>query len=526
MKLDDLATIKLSSARLIDLCDGQFSPWEVDLRREPARSPCTSLLSELAPLLESLDAKLAPRSYRAGFTKSYQCLCPPGTLNYRIDILEPAVHEQRPRVLYVNDECFHLSHEVDELASTLAASFAVLVNTLQRICDQISTKGSSIRVFGRSNSSRGALTSECLNCMIRFDGAYAKFEERYINELINIEEKARSVLLEAVKWSRSMRNLEDEAQRTQGFRARNQVYCESEMRLVECIARMNACANHRGKGRDDLTVSILTAARAAMNTCRGSTTYAARMLAQDVIKTFEAFQDYFLTLEHQIEKVDPQLSGNKGLVSRLVDWEEHWQLGMKFLVDRGVRDDLCDILAQCWSAQSVMPEFLSMVEDCGVELFLVIPRIVWLRFALKPERQTAFIRSLLPHEFAQARGKGSEKAPWLFSKNLQELLDQMQVLRQLVMASLPGLPDSESVEAALWALLVRRAVEGCADNDGPIYAVSAMQVATEDFMRLVEARSMELQRHQALDWNQCVSLLVRCLSCAEESTPDSRHADI
>jgi len=138
-------------------------------------------------------------------------------------------------------------------------------------------------------------------------------------------------------------------------------------------------------------VDVLTNANAALRKYavaeqggRSEAMRAARVLALDVVESFAAMRNYLREVERRLERVDPHLCNNAGLVSRLVDWEESWEVGARYLQSSNVLCAICDLVAEVRAAQKITPELTRMCDDCDVELFLVLPRMMWLRFLPHP----------------------------------------------------------------------------------------------------------------------------------------------
>merc|ERR1711908_268720 len=92
----------------------------------------------------------------------------------------------------------------------------------------------------------------------------AKFEEQYISELIGIEDKARSVIVQAIGHERRMAEFEavvesEECSRVQLLHKlqAETAYSREQFQLVSSVTQLNAVANVRRKGRDDLSADIL-----------------------------------------------------------------------------------------------------------------------------------------------------------------------------------------------------------------------------------------------------------------------------
>eukprot|EP00435_Cladocopium_sp_Y103_P003446 s4768_g1.t1 len=58
---------------------------------------------------------------------------------------------------------------------------------------------------------------------------------------------------------------------------------------------------------------------------------AARTLCGDVVESFVAMRLYLREIGKCLERVDPHLCNNAGLVTRLVDWEESWEVGARYV---------------------------------------------------------------------------------------------------------------------------------------------------------------------------------------------------
>merc|ERR1719473_1777640 len=98
---------------------------------------------------------------------------------------------------------------------------------------------------------------------------------------------------------------------------------------------------------------------------------AARILATDVVESFDAMREYLREVERCLERVDPHLCNNVGLVARLVDWEESWEVGARYVQHTPLLNALCDLVAEIRSAQRLAPALTSMCDECDVELFMV-----------------------------------------------------------------------------------------------------------------------------------------------------------
>jgi len=492
------------------LLDGGFA----DVRSEAGYAACAQLLSAIDSCARVLNLDVAPRGYRANFSANYRALFPDSARHYRVDVLEASVDQHS--AIWVNGDKFELSGEAISHAEALQQAWADLGSILDK------------RLAYRAGAADSAspMRAEFASTLVSLDVVWAQFECKYISELIAIEEQARQLIVRAV-------NLEGQLRPLRGLQLQ-----ETEKQLVRCIAHLNSVANFKRKGRDDLSVDILEGAREVLARCepgrpdsfQGAAREAALVLASDVTASYDAMRAYLAEVGTCIERIDPHLCNNAGLVARLVDWEESWEVGARYVRQSALLDAVCDLVAQVRHAQGLAPQLTTMVEDCDVELFLVLPRVVLLCFAADPASKRAeLVKSLLAHRFlpaeAQTVALGTSSAPSQgMDAELGALALQVAEVMKAVEANRPwsvarvAARDDRFVSAskgqdAAWELLVRRAVlGGAAEQD--LYAgfPATIPKLVEDLMREVEKWSLELQRHCPEDWNQFSAVLVQCLA--------------
>merc|ERR1719464_2465584 len=128
----------------------------------------------------------------------------------------------------------------------------------------------------------------------------------------------------------------------------------------------------------------------------------------DVLASYDAMRAYLSEVGTCIERVDPHLCNNVGLVARLVDWEESWEVGARYVQHAKLLNAVCDLVAEIRVAQRLVPALTAMCDECDVELFMVLPRIIWLRFLASPLQLLELLRSLLPHRFAETKDEWAE----------------------------------------------------------------------------------------------------------------------
>lgn len=505
---EEVAIERLVSARWPLQMDGD----RMNTKSEDGSRACAAYLEALDAAATSLRVEKAPRTYRASFTVNYRALFPDDARNYRVDVLEAAFEQYA--VIWVNGDKFEFSTEAMRRAEALQMAWWELGAALER-WNKASEKPHLL-------SSRPA-RSELRNVLITLDFAWTSFEHKYIYELIAIEEKARRLLVQAIEQDH--RAYATELQhRDQSTLHRLLHYREEQRQLVACVAHLNSVANVSRKGRDDLSVDIFFDAVSTLRRCDcneggagdGESLWAAaRILATNVVESYEAMRLYLREVEHCLERVDPHLCNNAGLVARLVDWEESWEMATRYMQNEKLLSAVCGLVAEVRAAQRLVPRLAVMCEDCDVELFLVLPRIMWLCFLAKPNHYQELVRSLLPHKFIEVKGGQKEFEP---SPTLKSFIAAFQRVQQVLMGRRPegGSPEAAAKKAA-WDVLMHRVAMGDSAKDSlyqhlPAESREEAQALVEELTHELEPWSIEVQRHCPEDWNQCSAMLVQCLT--------------
>jgi len=486
----------------------------VNTKSEAGFNACAMFLDGLDGAARALRLDAAPRSYRVDFTINYRALFPNEARNYRVDVLEASVEQYA--VIWVNGEKFEFSVEAMRRAQALQRAWSELGLILERWSQAAEQPRLSLR----------PTRSELRNALVQLDFTWASFEHKYITELIDIEEKARRLVVQAIDHERSLQLLEAHHSESEVLQNLPD-YHEDQKRLVSSIAHLNSVANIRRKGRDDLGADVLVDAFATLRRCDAANRdsestemlSAARILATDVVESFQAMRDYLREVERCLERVDPHLCNNVGLVARLVDWEESWEVGARYVQHEKLMDAICDLVAEIRVAQRLVPPLRAMCEECDVELFLVLPRIIWLRFLANPLQLMELLKSLLPHRFAEPKDRLCDVGQ-LWDAELEAFIQKFLCTRQLLVGALPGggaAPDAERNERLAWEVLVKRVVRGAVGKEDACSCLAptlrdGASEAVEGLMHELEKWSIELQRHCPEDWNQCSAILVQCLT--------------
>jgi len=525
------------SAEQLQLVDGR-----VDTASTPGRRACLNLLMSIDWAARALRTPPVPRRYREEFTVNYRVLFPDMTArHYRVDIFEAAIQWTGTR--WVNGERFDLSQDALRAAEGLQCAWSTLDGSL-------SLWRAVWRESGSSQVTSSART-ELRTALFAFDSAWTLFEHRYIVELIAIEAEARGLVLKAVEEEEKLRKLEAKVIAAGGNIVRGDGVSEeaekelSALRktLLASVTRLNCAANLQYKSREDRGSEILEASYKALRRCReeGKPGCIAergelgvvQVLAEGVLDTFDSVRHYLHEVPRWTDSVHPHLCNNVGLVACMTAWTDSWELGARYMEPEVLLKAVCHLVSTIYLIGKRMPALAAMCDECDVELFMVLPRIVWLRFLLEPDIHLELIRKLVPHYF-------DEQDPPKPNAELEQFVERFRALgRQLA-----GRDNSASEERA-WEVLISRVVVGPSGGDGSpssgsandtvadvteavselrsnIVSVTVLneesEAAVEAFVHELEKWSMELQRHHPEDWCQCSSVLVRCLA-GSPSTP-------
>lgn len=523
------ALLQLEEAyRLLSIEDGQ-----VQTEGEAAHTACYTFLVQLDRCASALHLPVTPRKHREQFTLHYRAFFSDENRQYRVEVLAASV--QQHAAIWVNGDRFNFSSDVVECSMKLRSA---LLDVFALLDDRRKVLQNGNAVLARSG------WNELRSTLHAFDVAWVEFERRYIGELIEIEKTARGLLVEAIEHAKRLQRLEADCRSTRTSQLLAD-YMQEQRQLFACISRLNSVANVDRKGREDLTPEVLNEAILALRGGddheglgnasvmdktllsapfeeideSGSSDYV-RILAADVAEAFEAMRDYLCKVEPHLEHVAPRLSENAGLVARLADLEESWEMGSTYVQCRPMRQALGSLVGELKAAQKIVPELECMCEACDVEWLLALPKIVWLCFLKQPLRHVEVLKSLLPHRFPELESEQAAVGDTdlrLFAAHftrVQQLLIDARVQESRRSRG----QEATARDAFAWEILLRRAVYGAqlvqpgAQEPRMPSLAHDVGAALSEFNRELERWSIELQRHCPMSWNHCSALLVRCLT--------------
>lgn len=483
--------------------DGDF----LDLRTEAGYDACAAYLSAIDKVASALGLEVAARDYRTKFSLNYKALFPDNDRHYRVDVLEASVDQHSE--IWVNGDQFELSPEARGHAQVLQE----VLSDLGAVIRRWNAHPNGVPLTAAEIPSARPTKTDFATVLSLLDATWAKFECQYISELIAIEARARKLVVNASNHEQALRT----------FEKGSVEYAEAERYLVRCVSHLNSVANFKRKGRDDLCVDILHSAYGVLARCEdshkdafhGRAREAAKTMSSDVVASYQAVCNYLREVGKCVERVDPHLCNNAGLVARLADWEESWEIGSRYVQQATMLNGMCDLISTVTASTAIAPMLTSMCEDCDVELFLVLPRLVILSFLAKPAGdRAAILKGLLPHHFEKKS---------VMSADLRGLSDKYQSALKDIVATSRQVGSSVDPSLSAWELLLKRAVGGSAEGrntygDSPVKT----QEVIENLMRDIERLSLELQRHCPDDWNQFSSVFVQCLIGGREREPNSK----
>jgi hypothetical protein len=229
-------------------------------------------------------------------------------------------------------------------------------------------------------------------------------------------------------------------------------------------------------------------------------------LAGDVVESFWHIRYYLRDISNSLERVDPNLSINSELVSRLEDWEESWEVGREFVADSEMLELVSELVNFLKEAEQLEPAFADMTQECGAEFCLCLPRVVWLHFLQDPKRHMKLLQRFLPHHFVP--DNEDSHSPW--SSSINDLLSKYQEAeREVTQLSKRVAGHGCNVHKVLvQSVIAGPSSEGQSDLPLPLDPKSDSSA----FVHAIEVCSMELQRHQPAAWNHFMMVIVRCFS--------------
>lgn len=470
----------------------------VDTRTAAGRQACEAFLHEIAALADVMQIEKTSRAYRATFTRNYTELFPTHDVRgYRVELLEASAAQSS--VLWINGEDNYFSQGSLALARELQDAWLRLGSALEAWA------------WGAPPGASSPGRAELCNVLAAFDRAWAHFERAHVGELMAMEHRSREVLVGAVEHERLLRLLE--AHHGGHSLHHLEQYREAHRRMAGLVARLSVAVRDRRQAPDGhLCASVLLDSMAVLSESRAARHQQAAVesaVARGVVDSFAAVRAQIRAAGSCVERVDPRLRNNASLVARLADWEEQWGIGRRYLQSRSLRSTLCELVVQLRRVQILAPGFAAMCGACDAELFMILPRVMWLCFLEEPDVYAAQMQHLLPEMFAEASQSPPGAAGRQPAEELRALADEFRLVRS----------------SCEWEPLLRSAALGLGcdaaashqSGRGSERGSGGQGELLEGFMRTLESWSMQLQRNKPDEWNRWCAIVIRCLNA---SPPD------
>ena len=339
---------------------------------------CQEFLNQIEVLMKSLEIKGHDREYRKKFTKAYYLLFEENKLCFLSEILDSA--QENTSFIVVNEEKFYFSDEVLNYGNDLFVSFCALVTLLIDSIKMIKDKIISFDI--------NKILDNIKSCLKEFDLKWVHYEEKYINELIIIEEKARKLITEGIKIEEELTNYENKSKIKGKLLINDKKYNELRTKLISNILKINQIANINGKGRIDLPPEILFRAEKVLVTVSENQSKGMRNLALKIKNAVYVIRQIFRKFSKNIEGVDPRLSNNKDLSKYLLYFESKFELGKIYLLDNQKYNQLLafsqiiEIICEKYNKYSIR----DLIENNDPCIFVSLPSILLLK-AMNKEDQ-------------------------------------------------------------------------------------------------------------------------------------------
>jgi hypothetical protein len=289
--------------------------------------------------------------------------------------------------LWVNGEKYIFSEDVLNAGKELKDSFYNLKTELEIFNHQFRNKIHTNDHFRE--------TKRELNLFLeRFDSIWATYEKNYILELMVIEADSRRYIEQAIKFEKALSYWERQLspqKRLKSKEKRNKIK-KANWDLIQSIWKINSIANTTGKGRDDLSYSILEAAESRMSSLQVQATKnshiysssdnessdnnaAFNLLCNSMQESLTNLRVLISKYAENIEVVDPQLKNNPELIEALTDFENSWTKGKLYLVDNKAFEWFIS-LSRYINYAGGIANFGELIEWCDYEVFMIVPELV------------------------------------------------------------------------------------------------------------------------------------------------------
>eukprot|EP00931_Biecheleriopsis_adriatica_P039487 TRINITY_DN22580_c0_g1_i4.p1 TRINITY_DN22580_c0_g1~~TRINITY_DN22580_c0_g1_i4.p1 ORF type:complete len:493 (+),score=134.91 TRINITY_DN22580_c0_g1_i4:96-1574(+) len=352
---------------------------------------------------------------------------------------------------------------------------------------------------------RDATRDDLQQSLMLLDETWACFEKSYISALIQVEQAGRSPLVDAIEAWKPERLEEGEDGRADSAMLNT---------AMAAISKLNAIANVHGKGRSDFRGALLQEARDWLHSVKaalhaqGATRTLIRLIAGGVADAFDRMQEYLQRVEPRLAHLDPELARNTCLSEQLLNFEQSWDMGERYLANAGSFRSLCAMVARLEAFREESEALAEMMEENGPELFMVLPRLVWLSALLPAGDGRHVLEEMLPEadftHLEELWSAVSAKLHRWFRPSPGAEEEELQGV--FVLFAVAGVGGAQEVLELLQE-------EAASDNHGDISAGEVIHTM-EEMLREMESWSMQLQRRNPTEWNSLSAVLLGSLQGA------------
>ncbi len=292
-----------------------------------------------------------------------------------------------------------------------------------------------------------------------------------------IEKDARSRIVKAIDLEKEIQSFEIR-ERLKGKVVLNcEAYNELRRKFVELCGNINSVANPEGKGRDDLTVEILTAAEGISRRISNLQSRAVRKLAEQIKKSFNDIRLLLRKYQENIELVDPQLKNNQELVEVLLRYEKSWGKGKEFLLGGKICNMLIYFSQLIEGVAEKYKDIQEKIEAVDTEIFVLFPCLVVLNSLDGDDK------GICEHYYPAIKETGTEQQEYT------RLKERYQYMKK------------KSKDGYELYNIVEQAVLDKAVAEDYMKKHKVEQEEVKQLVHGIKAVGMEMQRHKPSEWN-------------------------
>jgi len=125
-------------------------------------------------------------------------------------------------------------------------------------------------------------------------------------------------------------------------------------------------------------LDILVASESILRKISNIQSKSVRLLAEKIKQSFLHIRKLLQRYEENLDKVDPQLKNNKGLVKVLEEFENYWEKGKNFFLNSKKCHQLVHFSQIIESVCEKFSDFKTKIESMDSEIFILIPCLLLL----------------------------------------------------------------------------------------------------------------------------------------------------